>query len=162
MTTPRASGRRDGGSGSGADAELAEELRDAVGRFVRAVRAGADTLPPARATTLAHLERHGDRTIAELAAARGVRHQGMSRSVAELEALGQVRRRPNPLDGRGWVIGLTDAGRSALERDRAARRDLLADRIASQLDDEDRRLLARVPGLLRRLAPVADLGQDPA
>lgn len=162
MSAAGTSGRRRDRRASAQEAALAEELRDAVGRFVRAVRADADTLPPARATTLAHLDRHGDRTIAQLASARGVRHQGMSRTVAELEALGQVGRRPNPLDRRGWVIGLTDAGRAALERDRVARRDLVAERIASELDAEDRRLLAAVPALLRRLAPGTDVLDDPS
>jgi DNA-binding MarR family transcriptional regulator len=63
-----------------------------VGRFVRATRANADVLPPTRAEVLAQLERDGPCSIAELAARRGVRHQTMSRMVADLEQLDLVAR----------------------------------------------------------------------
>jgi len=134
--------------------ELAEELRLAVSRLVRQTRARADELPRARAETLARLEAEGGQTIAQLAEHRGVRHQAMSRGVAELEALGLVAREPDPADARASLIRLSDAGREALTRGRAARRDLLASAIAERLDDEELALLRRVPALLARLSPT--------
>jgi DNA-binding MarR family transcriptional regulator len=134
------------------DAELADDLRQAIGRFVRVIRADADSLPPTRADALGYLSREGPRTIAELAVRRGVKHQSMSRTVAELEDLGYVSRGPNPADARGFVITLTEAGEAALDADRQARRDWLAAAIRAQLTPAERRILGAVPLLLDRLS----------
>jgi len=132
--------------------DLAEELRLAIGRFVRAARAQAGTLPPARAATMGHLSREGPRTIAWLAARHGVRHQSMSRIVGELESLGYVTRAANPSDARGFVIALTPGGEAALEADRAARRSWVATAIETRLTPAERAILPAVPALLDRLA----------
>ncbi|GIF11146.1 MarR family winged helix-turn-helix transcriptional regulator [Actinoplanes teichomyceticus] len=135
--------------------DIAEQLRQAVGRLVRTTRAHADTLPHTHAETLGYLSRLGPRTIAELAALRRVRHQSMSRTVGELEALGFVSRAANEADARSFMIELTPAGASALETDRAARRRWVAARIAGRLTPQEQRLLARVPALLDRLSDDA-------
>lgn len=137
------------------DADLAEELRQAIGRFVRVIRTGADTLPPTRADALGYLGREGPLTIAALAARRGVKHQSMSRTVSELEALGHVAREPNPADARGFVITLTPAGEAALDTDRRARRDWVAAAIGTRLTPAERQMLRAVPLLLDRLARVS-------
>jgi DNA-binding MarR family transcriptional regulator len=131
---------------------LADDLRQAIGRFVRVIRAGADTLPPTRADALGYLSREGPRTIAELAARRGVKHQSMSRTVAELEELAYVTREPNPADARGFVITLTAAGEAALDADRRARRDWVAAAIRTKLTPAEQQMLRAVPLLLDRLA----------
>ncbi|WP_250006607.1 MarR family winged helix-turn-helix transcriptional regulator [Actinoplanes sp. M2I2] len=136
--------------------ELAERLRRSIGRFVRTTRAQADALSPTRAEVLGALHRDGPRTIAQLAAGRGVRHQSMSRTVAELEAAGMVGRRAAPADARAFLIGLTDAGATALEADREARRRWMADAIATHLSPEERDVLRAVPGLLDRLSSAAE------
>src|SRR4051794_22727609 len=102
--------------------DVAEELRVAIGRFVRAARAHADTLPPARAEAMGYLSREGPQTIARLAERHGVRHQSMSRIVGELESLGYVARAATPTDARGFAISLPAAGAAALDAARAARR----------------------------------------
>ncbi len=132
--------------------DLAEELRAAIGRFVRATRAHADGLPPARAQAMGHLSREGPQTIACLAGRHGVRHQSMSRVVGELESLGYVTRAANPDDARGFVIALTPAGEAALEADRAARRAWVATAIETRLTPAERAILLAVPALLDRLA----------
>ena len=132
--------------------DIAEELRVAVGRFVRAIRAHAHNLPPARAQAMGYLSREGPQTIACLAGRHGVRHQSMSRIVAELESLGYVTRAANPSDARGFVIDLTSAGEAALEADRAARRDWVAAAIETKLTPAERAILRAVPALLERLA----------
>ncbi|GAB3799667.1 hypothetical protein GCM10028798_13050 [Humibacter antri] len=131
--------------------ELAENLRVAIGRLVRSVRAQSTGRPRAHAEALAQLDAEGAQTIAQLATRRGVRHQGMSRAIAELERNGLVSRASNPADGRGFVISLTESGRVALERGRDVRRDLLAHAITERLDDDERELLRRVPDLLRKI-----------
>ena len=132
---------------------LAEDLRLAISRLVRATRAQSSGLPRVHAEALAQLDAEGAQTIAQLAARRGVRHQGMSRAVGELESTGYVSRSPNPSDGRGYVISLTEAGHAALEHGRDLRRDLLARAITERLDDEQLELLKQVPELLRRITP---------
>jgi DNA-binding MarR family transcriptional regulator len=131
--------------------DVAEELRAAIGRFVRATRAHAGSLPPMRAEAMGYLSREGPRTVAELAAIRGVRHQSMSRIVGELGGLGFVDRSPNPADARENVVTLTAAGRAALEADRAARRDWVAAAIEARLTPAERAMLRAVPLLLDRL-----------
>jgi len=139
-----------------ADDELAERLRQAVGRFVRTTRAHADTLPPTRAEALVVLYRDGPQTIAQLAARRGVKHQSMSRTVAEMETLGLVARQASPRDGRAFEITPTEAGGAALETDRLARRRLLSDAIATQLSSAEREMLNAVPTLLDRLSAAIE------
>ncbi|MEU8239124.1 MarR family transcriptional regulator [Actinoplanes missouriensis] len=134
------------------DTDIAERLRQSIGHLVRVVRAQADTLPPPQAAALGALDRDGPRTIAGLAAARGVKHQSMSRTVAELEALGLVTRTPNPADRRAVLIALTEAGVARLGEDREARRRWVAGAIAARLTEEERRVLQTVPDLLDRLA----------
>lgn len=132
--------------------ELAEELRLAVARLVRHTRAAADEMPRSRAETLALLEAGGPQTIAQLAEQRAVRHQAMSRTVAELEELGLVLREPSPTDARAFLIRIGDDGRAALDRGRRARRTLLASAISERLDEEERAVLQRVPALLAKLS----------
>ncbi|GAA2568094.1 hypothetical protein GCM10010435_47370 [Winogradskya consettensis] len=139
-----------------ADEDLAELLRQAIGRFVRTTRAHADTLPPAQATALGALDHGGPRTIAQLAAARGVKHQSMSRTVGELEALGLVARERSPSDGRAFVITLTAAGATALDADREARRHWVAGAIATRLSPAEREILHAVPALLDRLSAAGE------
>lgn len=138
-----------------ADLELAEQLRTAIGRLVRATRAQADAIPRARAELLGRLDRDGPQTIAQLAAGRGVRHQAMSRAVKEVEALGLIERGPDPSDARAQIIRITGAGSTAIASDRAARRDLLATAIHERLDDAERQALQQVPRLLDKLTGPA-------
>lgn len=134
------------------DEEIAERLRQSVGRFVRRVRTQADTLPPTRAEALSTLQREGPQTIAQLAAHRGVKHQSMSRTVAELEALDLVGREASPDDRRAFLITLTEAGAAALEANRLARRHWVAEAIGTRLTPAEREVLNAVPTLLDRLS----------
>ncbi|MEU4243405.1 MarR family transcriptional regulator [Actinoplanes sp. NPDC026619] len=138
------------------DEDFAEQLRHAIGRFVRATRARADTVPATHAAAMGALDREGPQTIAGLAAGRGVKHQSMSRTIGELEALGLVGRAPNPADGRAFLITITPAGAAALEADRASRRHWVADAIAAELTADERRILLAVPGLLNRLSAAGE------
>ncbi|MFI1995243.1 MarR family winged helix-turn-helix transcriptional regulator [Actinoplanes sp. NPDC020271] len=143
-------------TGAEPEEELAERLRLSIGRLVRGTRTGADTLPRTRSEALGLLLREGPRTIAQLAGHRGVKHQSMSRTVAELEALGLVERQPSPDDGRAFVITLTEAGAAALDADRQARRRLLATAIAERLSPAEREMLAVLPTLLDRLSAAME------
>ncbi|MEK6312733.1 MULTISPECIES: MarR family transcriptional regulator [Curtobacterium] len=135
---------------------LAAELRQSLGRVVRAVRREGDTMPPAHTASLGFLVREGPLTIAELARRRGVKHQGQSRSVAELAALGLVERAASEVDRRATVIRASGAGREALQQEMDARADWLAEAMRAELDDDEVALLARLPALFERLARHAD------
>ncbi|PPI99930.1 MarR family winged helix-turn-helix transcriptional regulator [Nocardia nova] len=131
---------------------LAERLRVSIGRFVRATRAHADTLPPPLAETMGLLDREGDASTASLAQWRGVRHQSQSRAVADLQARGYVARRDDPQDRRGFLVTLTEQGRAALDRDREARREWVAEALDALLSADERAQLSAVPQLLDRLS----------
>jgi len=133
-------------------AELGEELRRAVGQFVRATRARADQLSRTHADALGALDRNGPQTIVQLAQQHGIRHQGMSRTVAELDAAGLVIRTPTPADARGWIIAISEQGVQSLRADRVERRNRLAEQISKQLTDSDRETLRTVPALLLKLS----------
>lgn len=131
---------------------LAEQLRTSIGRFVRATRSHSDTLPPPLSATMGLLDRDGDASTASLAQRRGVRHQSQSRTVKDLETLGYTARRDDPQDRRGFLVTLTDQGRAALDHDRAARSDWVAQAIDALLTPDERARLGTLPQLLDRLS----------
>jgi DNA-binding MarR family transcriptional regulator len=130
---------------------LAAELRLELGRLVRRVRAEAH-LPTGQAAVLGHLDREGDRTTSDLAAAERVRPQSMARTIAQLVALGHVDQRPDPADGRKTLLRITRSGRAALADQRARRAGWLAEAIEHELSPAEQRALARAVALLARLA----------
>jgi DNA-binding MarR family transcriptional regulator len=80
-----------------------------------------------------------------------VRPQSMAQTVAELEAEGLVRRRPDPDDRRRALVEMTAAGRSALEADRAHRVGWLVAAIEG-LAPAEQDIVRRATPVLRRLA----------
>lgn len=56
----------------------------------------------------------GELRATELAQQLGIGAAGLSRHISELEELGWVQRRPDPQDGRAFLISLSPAGRDAL------------------------------------------------
>jgi DNA-binding MarR family transcriptional regulator len=81
----------------------------------------------------------GPLAIGDLARAMEVTQQRASKATAELEALGYVRREPDPADARVRRIALTERGWGAIEAARRARAAILrglrdrlgADRVAA-------------------------------
>jgi DNA-binding MarR family transcriptional regulator len=63
----------------------------------------------------------GPLPIGDLARAMGVTQQRASKATAELEALGYVRREPDPTDARVRRIALTERGWGAIDAARRAR-----------------------------------------
>jgi len=140
--------------------ELATHLREAVSALVRTTRP-TDRLAPSPAAVLDLLDVRGAMTTADLATARGVRHQTMAATVSELVDVGHVAAEPDPSDGRKKLLVLTPAGRAAIEADRRRRIGLLAEALGTALDDDDRRTLADALALVDRVtAVVADLRGD--
>lgn len=131
-------------------AATASELRLVLGQLVRRLRV-ENTFPIGQASVLSRLDREGEQTTAELAAAERVRPQSMAQTLGELEADGLIARRDDPADGRRVLIEVTLRGRERLAEDRARREGWLAEAIATLSAKEQRALLDAVP-LLRRLA----------
>jgi DNA-binding MarR family transcriptional regulator len=75
----------------------------------------------------------------------------MTRTIASLEVLGLVRRRPHPSDGRQVLVALTDEGKATLLADRRRRDAWLACALA-ELTPDERGVLAAAAPLLERLA----------
>lgn len=69
----------------------------------------------------------GDRTVTELARSLQVTQQAMSKTVAELERLGYVRRDVDPEDARRKSLSLSVRGTEAIDTARTLRAELLSD-----------------------------------
>lgn len=131
-------------------AELAAHLRSAISALVRTTRP-TDQLAPSPAAVLDLLDTRGPLTTADLAAARGVRHQTMAATVKDLAEAGHLTAEPDPADARKKLLALTPAGASAITEERRRRVARLADAVDTALDDADRRTLARALELVDRI-----------
>jgi DNA-binding MarR family transcriptional regulator len=88
-----------------------------------------------------------EQSIAALAHALDVTQQAVSKTVAELEGLGYVRRRPDPRDARVRLVALTDRGRAAVEaarEERATVVEALRERLGPRRVDAATRVLREV------------------
>lgn len=132
-------------------ARTASELRLVLGQLIRRLRAER-TVPLTQITVLSRLDRVGPGTASALAADSHVRPQSMGETIAEMHRAALVERSPDPTDGRRILVSITDLGRERLAEDRRRREDWLAEAIAAELSDEERKTLASVVPLLGRLA----------
>lgn len=88
-----------------------------------------------------------EQSIAALAQALEVTQQAVSKTVAELERLGYVRRRPDPRDARVRLVSLSGRGRAAVEAAREERAAVVAElreRIGPRRVDAATRVLREV------------------
>lgn len=133
--------------------EVADHLASVVGRLLRRLRSSSSEklLTPTQRSVLARLEDAGPATTADLARSEFVRPQSMRLTLGALEEQGLVERTPDPVDGRKSVVSVTDTGRTTLAQVRAAKRDWLAEAVASELDGAERRTVAEAAGLIERL-----------
>jgi DNA-binding MarR family transcriptional regulator len=128
------------------------DLIHAVGLLVRRVRAAAASheLSLTESAVMGRLAKEGPATTADLARAEGVKPQSMGTTIAALEEMGMVERKPHPTDGRQVNIDLTSKGVAVRKDTRDAKRTWLAQAIA-QLDDKDRETLFEAGEIIRRL-----------
>jgi DNA-binding MarR family transcriptional regulator len=128
------------------------DLAQAVGLFVRRVRAEAASheLSWTESAVMSRLEKAGPSTTADLARAEGMKPQSMGTTVAALEEMGIVERKPHPTDGRQVNIVLTAKGAAIRKSAREQKRTWLAQAIA-QLDEQERKTLFAAGEIIRRL-----------
>lgn len=134
---------------------LAEELRRAIGTFVRVIREETATERSAQSETLGLLAREGAMNVAALAQRRRVTHQTMRVVVAQLVADGLVERSADSADRRSWQLSLSRAGRAQVLRDRGTRAARIGTLIGTTLSVAERKQLRTAIGLLERLSAAA-------
>ena len=133
------------------DTQIADLLQS-IGVLIRRIRAAASSheLSLTESAVLAHLSKEGPATTANLARAEGVRPQSMGTTIAALEEMGLVERRPHPTDGRQLNIQLTPKGVVTRNSVKDAKRTWLAEAIA-QLDDAERDTLFAAGKIIHRM-----------
>jgi len=130
---------------------LASELRVVIGQLVRRLRAEKQPLPLTHSSVLARLERDGQWSASDLAAAERMRPQSMAQTLGELEEHGFITRTPDANDRRRVLVALTDSGRETLHAYRRLREGWLAG-VLTELRPRELRALSEVLPVLRRLA----------
>lgn len=133
--------------------DSAIDLIQSIGLLTRRVRAaaGSHELSLTEAAVLGRLAKDGPATTADLARAEGMKPQSMGTTIAELEEMGMVERKPHPTDGRQVNIGLTAKGAAVRQSVKDAKRTWLSQAIA-QLDERERETLFKAGEIIKRLA----------
>jgi DNA-binding MarR family transcriptional regulator len=132
----------------------ARDVRVVLGRVRRRLRKTYDTteLTPSQLSVLSRLDKEGDASVSELAAAEGVRHQSLASAVAVLEERGMVTRRPDPGDGRRQVVSIAEPGLAFLAGTRRAGENWLTRVLEERFTEAERRTVIEAMALLDRLA----------
>jgi DNA-binding MarR family transcriptional regulator len=134
------------------DTDVADLLQ-AIGLLVRRVRAAAASheLSLTESSVLSRLAKDGPATAADLARAEGMKPQSMGTTIAALEEMQLLERKPHPTDRRQIHIALTAKGLAVRHSVKDAKRTWLAQAIA-QLDRQDRETLFAAGEIINRLA----------
>jgi DNA-binding MarR family transcriptional regulator len=124
----------------------------AIGLLMRRIRAASAShdLSWTEAAVLSRLANNGAATTADLARAEGIKPQSMGTTIAALEDMGMVERKPHPTDGRQVNIELTAKGAAVRKSAKDARWTWLT-RAVSQLDERDRETLFAAGEIIKRL-----------
>jgi DNA-binding MarR family transcriptional regulator len=131
------------------------DLTQAIGLLVRRARSAAAShdLSLTEAAVMARLDKDGPATTADLARAEGMKPQSMGTTVAALEEMGMVERKPHPSDRRQVNIELTSKGAGVRKSARDAKRTWLVQAIA-QLDKQDQATLFAAGEIIKRLTEL--------
>jgi DNA-binding MarR family transcriptional regulator len=137
--------------------DAATELALALGLLLRRMRSAAPAesheLSWTQKAVMVRLDGEGPATIAELARAEGVKPQSMGATVAALEEMGIVERKPHPTDGRQANVALTTKGARVRKDTRIAKQTWLAQSIA-KLDAAEQKKLPALTALIKRLGEL--------
>ena len=128
------------------------DLIQAVGLLVRRIRAAAASheLSMTESAVMARLAKSGPATIADLARAESMKPQSMGTTVAALEEMGMVERKPHPTDGRQINVQLTAKGTAVRNTAKDAKRAWLAQAMR-QLDAQEQETLFRAAEIIKQL-----------
>jgi DNA-binding MarR family transcriptional regulator len=128
------------------------DLVQAIGLLVRRVRAAGASheLSWTETSVVTRLAADGPATTAELARAEGMKPQSMGATIAALEEMGMVERKPHSTDGRQVNVALTAKGAALRKSAKDARRTWLANAIV-HLDEQERETLFAAGEIMKRL-----------
>ena len=128
------------------------DLIKAVGLLVRRIRAAAASheLSMSESAVMARLAKSGPATIADLARAESMKPQSMGTTVAALEEMGMVERKPHATDGRQINIQLTAKGTAVRNTAKDAKRAWLAEAM-KQLNEREQETLFRAGEIIKQL-----------
>jgi DNA-binding MarR family transcriptional regulator len=131
------------------------DFSHAFGLLMRRVRAAAASheLSLTEAAVMARLAKDGPATTADLARAESMKPQSMGATIAALEEMGLVERKPHPTDGRQVNIELTAEGAAMRKRAKDAKQTWLRQAIA-QLDKQEQATLFAAGEIVKRLAEL--------
>ncbi len=132
---------------------LAQDLRALLGKIKRRLREQGQVgdLTPSQVSVLLRLEKDGPATASSLARAEGMRPQSIVPVIAALENAGLVAGARDPADGRQTILSLTEACRTQVEQDRAARQDWLTRTLQARLSPQEQDKVVEAVELLKRL-----------
>jgi DNA-binding MarR family transcriptional regulator len=128
----------------------AEQLRIAVGRFVRRIRED-DAIPAGQSAVLGHLDRDGELPITELAQRERVRHQSMTQTLKLLQSQELIELISDDKDRRRVLARITAAGRGIIDADRQNRAGRIAQTILDELTPDEQEIVSRIPAILLKL-----------
>ncbi|WP_030812260.1 MarR family winged helix-turn-helix transcriptional regulator [Streptomyces sp. NRRL F-2799] len=131
----------------------AHEFRVVFSRLRRRMRESYDPgdLTPSQTSVLSRLDKDGEASVSDLAAAERVRHQSVAATVAVLEDRALVSRRQDPSDGRRQLVFVTDSGHAFLEDRRRAGEGWLTRALEDQCTEDERRTLLEAAAILDRV-----------
>lgn len=131
-------------------AATAERLTLVVGRMNRRLQAATGGLSHGLLSALAVVAKRGPLRLSDLAQLEAVSAPSMTRTIAELESRGFVRRRPDPVDGRAVLVEAAEAGATAV-LEAGTTRARVVEQLLSTLDDADAAAIAAALPALERL-----------
>jgi DNA-binding MarR family transcriptional regulator len=135
--------------------ELGADLLHVVARLNRlATQRTRLPLPWAQARLLSNIEDRGEARISDLAELDHCSQPTMTTQVRRLEDAGLVTRAVDPGDGRAVLIRITEAGVDVLAQARVDRAAVI-DPVLEQLTPDERDVLGRAVGVMRRMLKVA-------
>ncbi len=128
-------------------AQVAARLSVAVGRLNRRIRPSGHGLSLGLLSTLSSVVRSGPVRPSDLARTEMVAAPTLTRLIAELERRGFVVRRPDPADGRSYLVEATGLGADAVARAVAERADHVGALLTDLTDEQVAALAAALPAL---------------
>ncbi|MCU1482773.1 MAG: MarR family transcriptional regulator [Subtercola sp.] len=127
--------------------EVADRLTLVVSRLSRRIRPVGDELSHGLLSALSSVRVAGPIRPSDLARLEHVAAPTMTRIVADLENRGLVERDADPLDGRSFLLRVSEPGLTALTAAGSARRERVRAMLAEQPDEQLALILAALPAL---------------
>lgn len=136
---------------AGETAELAAQLRLAIGRLYRTFRRGGDnTMSTPQQLLLQAIDRSGPLRLTDLAIQQGVPPSNLTRSIRWLTERGLILRDVSPTDRRSVIVAISPAGRQLVQRVASAKAKFLGAKI-DQLAPAQQRAIRQTIPILERL-----------